>query len=67
METLKNDLLKIVRGCLEVNGKVGPPLQAPSWRFPEKLASSVAVEECLKESRSASDSKVFILELLVDR
>jgi len=66
METLKNDLQKIVQSCLEVNGKIGP-LQAPSWRFPEKLASSVVVEEYLKEPHSASDGKVFILELIVDR
>ena len=66
METLKNDLLKIVQGSLELNGKSGP-LQAPSWRFPEKLAGSVDIDEALKALPLVADSHVFLLELIIDR
>lgn len=66
METLKNDLVKVAQTSLELSGKVGT-VQAPSWRFPEKIAASVNIEEALKGLPQSADSHVFLLELIVDR
>ncbi len=66
MEALNNDLLKVVQSCAELSGKVGP-LQVPSWRFPEKLAHSVNIEEHLEKIPETANSHVFVLELIIDR
>ena len=66
METLRSDLLKVVQGSTELVRKAGN-MQVPSWRFPEKLAVSLDVEETLKEGPSGVNSNIFFLELLIDR
>ena len=66
METRKSELLKIVQGSSELVKKAGN-IQLPSWRFPEKLAVLLDVEETLKGGPSGIDKNVFFLELLIDR
>ena len=64
METAKSELKKIVTGFAELLKKSGP-LEAPSWRFPEQLSTSVNIEEVLKSEKGSSHE--FILELIIDR
>ena len=69
MEILRNDLKNIQGGLKELLNRVGP-LEVPSWRFPEKVANSVSIEEVLNDvsfSNGDSNNKILILELVVDR
>lgn len=69
MDAFRNDLKNIQGGLKELLSKVGP-IEVPSWRFPEKTATSVNLEEVLKgvgPTGGDSSSKVLVLELLVDR
>lgn len=64
METVRSDLKKILLGSADLLNRAGS-LQAPSWKFPEKLAVSLDVEEALREGQDEPHS--FILELVIDR
>lgn len=69
METLKSDLKKILSGSAELLSRASS-IQAPSWKFPEKLAISLDVERVLKEGVNHDESvynHFFILELVIDR
>lgn len=66
METLRNDLKKILLGSADLLSRAGS-LQAPSWKFPEKLAVALDVEGVLKEGLNHDDNHFFILELVIDR
>lgn len=64
METLRSDLKKILTGSAELVSRA-KSLQAPSWRFPEKLAVSLNLEDCLKQE--VSHHSKLLLELVIDR
>lgn len=65
METLRSDLKKILLGSADLLNRAGS-LQAPSWKFPEKLAISLDVEGALKADK-ADSSHLLVLELIIDR
>ena len=69
METLKSDLKKIVLGSADLLSRAGP-LQAPSWKFPEKLAVSLDLEGSLRDGLNHAEpvyNHLFFLELVIDR
>ena len=67
METLRGDLKKISRGSAELVSRASL-LQAPSWKFPEKLAVTLDVDEALKDGlKQETNAHNFLLELVVDR
>ncbi len=82
IESLRSDILGVQAGMKELLGRVGQ-LQAPSWRFPERLATSLDAEGLLKDATHSAPSTapgesqtskaesysthVLMLELLVDR
>ena len=67
METLKNDLKKIMSGSAGLVKGAGP-LQVPSWRFPEKMAISLDIEEVLKrDMKDGAENHNLLLELIIDR
>ena len=76
IDSLKSDLCGIQGGLKEVllafPNREG--LQVPSWRFPERLAVSLDIEEVLRNVVYSTGSEeknypdhVLLLELVVDR
>ena len=69
METVRGDLKKILQASSELLSRAGS-LQAPSWKFPEKLGVALNVEEALKQGLKPDQPEqnhFFILELIIDR
>ncbi len=67
MEALKSDLKKVVLASAELISRAGS-LQVPSWRFPEKLATSLDIGGVLEEgAKDKVADQNFILELIIDR
>lgn len=73
IESLRNDLKAIQGGLKELVSRA-EGLQVPSWRFPEKLSTSLEVQELMKgASYSTGDEEkncsthVLLLEIAVDR
>ncbi len=67
METLRSDLKKISLGSAELVSRA-KTLQAPSWKFPEKLAVTLDLEGTLKDGlKKDKDNHSFLLELVIDR
>lgn len=69
---MKSDVLAIHNATKGVLAKTGD-LQVPSWRFPEKLSTSVDVEALLKDLRYTAShdndcaAHMLLLELTIDR
>ena len=69
LEILCGDLRVIYAALGEVLSCTHPDV--PSWRFPEKLSTSVTLEDVLgcreSESEDSNGGKVLLLEGIIDR
>ena len=72
IDSLRSDVLTIHNASKDVLTKAGE-LKVPSWRFPEKLSTSIDVDTLLKDLCYSNShdkdcaSHVLLLELIVDR
>ncbi len=57
IESLRNDVQGVHAGLKELLSRTGD-IQAPSWRFPERLATSLDTEGLLKDATSSASSTV---------
>ena len=65
MEGLRSDLRGVQAALKDLLERMECRLQVPSWRFPEKLSSSLNIDELLR--KQGDDCHVFLLELIIDR
>jgi len=65
-EMLRHDLRAVQNALGEVLSCVQP--KVPSWRFPERLAAGLELEDVLSSKDESSESnRVLLLEVIVDR
>lgn len=72
LANIRHDLVAAQSAVTNLLCKVQSVPTAPSWRFPEKTAVSVVLEDLLGDVPQASDetegeARLFLMELLVDR
>lgn len=63
---LRHDLRSVQDALGEVLSCAQP--KVPSWRFPERLAAGVVLEDVLNRSDDSNEgSRLLLLEVMVDR
>lgn len=72
LESLEQDITDVQTTVLDLLSRVGP-VQSPSWKYPDKIACELDIEELLERYSHSNDedhcklSHIILFELLIDR
>lgn len=72
LESLKQDVNDVQATVGDLLSRVGP-VQSPSWKYPDKIACELDIEELLERYSYSNDedhcklSHIILFELLIDR
>ncbi|EDV29362.1 uncharacterized protein TRIADDRAFT_51598 [Trichoplax adhaerens] len=73
LESLKQDVLDMQSTVLEVFDRLHEKVHTPSWKFPDRMACDIPIDELLniyrfsKEKEHSQMSHIVLFELVIDR
>lgn len=73
LESLKQDVLDMQGTVLEVFDRLHEKVHTPSWKFPDRMACDIPIDELLniyrfsKEKEHSQMSHIVLFELVIDR